>query len=528
MLQFCELCVILQVVSVLFLVERMIFVKRKLVCLLLAFLLLGSLCAGVAAEENHAAPVITRVLPFVNGVEVDWQYMSDISSYKVQLRPVGGSWKTIATLTSKYDYDYVIAHSKLISNTTYEIRVGATYPDDTKTYYSEVSTLRYLAPPTGVSLVNTINTLKLTWDAVEGATGYYVYRSNEKYQGYELVKTVLPGGRRQYANIGRTNGEDYYYYVVAYGTIDGEEVVSGETKTTGGVRLRRPEITACSSPCSSTVSVSWDKNSKAYYYQVRISSGSKSTVTNTSDTHFTINTLTPGKTYEVQVRSVVTTSSMFPMACLESAWSEPVSIKVSTKTPTVPGVPQNVQARIVMSRDDISGMKISCDPVEGATEYQIFYRKAGSTTWKLWETTQNGATFYSGNNGKLNVNGVYDFKMVARTIVGDTVLKSGDSEVIHAVNFSTYRFSTGAVSNTTGKIKVTWSAVDNADGYQIKYIAPDGTVKYKVYYGNVTSGTLSALQSGAQYAVFVRPFHLFDGVRFYGTWLTYPSYVIVK
>lgn len=507
----------------------MIHVKRKLGCLLLVCVLLGSLCIGAFAEESHAAPTITSAYAFQNGIEVEWQYIKGVSSYKLQYRPAGGTWKTAYSKLGARDYAAVIVNAKLESNTCYEIRVGAVYPDDTKTYYSKIATVYYLAPPTGVSLVNTATGLKLTWDAVEGADGYYVYRSTSWYGDYELVKTVKPGGLRQYVNTGRTNGKTYYYYIKAYGVVCGEAVTSAKTEEVGGVRLTQPEITACDSPFNGTVTLEWTKNTKADYYNVHVVCNGKTTDYKTADYKFTVSGLTPGKTCKVTVQSVQSAKESYvSIPCRASAWSETVSVRVSSKAPAAPDAPQNVQAKIVLKSDDLSCMKISWDAVENATEYRIYYRQQGSSQWKLYGTVQNGATFYAENNGLLKTSGIYDFKVKARIVIGDTVLESGDSEVIHAVNFSTWRFEADAESKTKGKIKVTWSAVDNADGYQIKYIAPDGTVKYKVYYGNVTSGTLSALQSGAQYAVFVRPFHLFDGVRFYSTWLKNPTYVTVK
>ena len=60
--------------------------------------------------------------------------------------------------------------------------------------------------------VNLLGNPKLSWDKVEGAVSYKVYRATEKDGEYKLMKTV---SGTSYTNTNCVKGTTYYYYVVA-------------------------------------------------------------------------------------------------------------------------------------------------------------------------------------------------------------------------------------------------------------------------------------------------------------------------
>ena len=60
--------------------------------------------------------------------------------------------------------------------------------------------------------VNLLGNPKLSWDKVEGAVSYKVYRAESENGTYKLMKTVTG---TSYSNTNCVEGTTYYYYVVA-------------------------------------------------------------------------------------------------------------------------------------------------------------------------------------------------------------------------------------------------------------------------------------------------------------------------
>lgn len=71
------------------------------------------------------------------------------------------------------------------------------------------------AKVTGAALAS-INSAKVTWNKVKGATGYYVYQSTKKNSGYKKVATVKGAKKTTTTIKNLTLGGKYYFKVKAY------------------------------------------------------------------------------------------------------------------------------------------------------------------------------------------------------------------------------------------------------------------------------------------------------------------------
>ena len=130
--------------------------------------------------------------------------------------------------------------SNLKSNTTYNFAVQAAKTVNGKTYYGTVSnyvtvktkstsTATKPAAVTGLKITTSgkSNYLKISWNAVSGASGYQVYRSTTGKSGSYLRIATVGSGTLSYANSGLSSSTPYYYAVRAYkntssGTLYGE------------------------------------------------------------------------------------------------------------------------------------------------------------------------------------------------------------------------------------------------------------------------------------------------------------------
>ena len=80
--------------------------------------------------------------------------------------------------------------------------------------YSEIAvyTSKLDAPVISVSNVASSGKIKVTWDAVPGATSYKVYRATSENGTYSLMKTATGTA---YTNTNVVKGTTYFYKVVA-------------------------------------------------------------------------------------------------------------------------------------------------------------------------------------------------------------------------------------------------------------------------------------------------------------------------
>lgn len=149
------------------------------------------------------------------------------------------------------------------------------------------------------SLENAAGGIKVTWNKVSGAQGYYIYRKTGT-KSWERVATVRGGTTVSYTDKkSLANGTQYSYMVKAY---NGSTVSSGTTLTT--LRIGATVITSCAGNPKS-ITLQWKKNTKVTGYEIKYTTGTSSKILKlrSRDTvKYTIKNLVKGKTYTVCMR----------------------------------------------------------------------------------------------------------------------------------------------------------------------------------------------------------------------------------
>ena len=140
---------------------------------------------------------------------------------------------------------------------------------------------------------NTQNGLKVSWKPVTNAASYQI-RRNKK-----VVHTVKAGKGTSWVDTKVSNGSAPTYTVVTrYGSGSLKSFPSPGVSCT---RLTAPKLGTVASKKARTVSVSWQGNSKATSYQVKLTGRSPRTCTGT---HTELSGLSPNRSYRVKVRAV--------------------------------------------------------------------------------------------------------------------------------------------------------------------------------------------------------------------------------
>ena len=158
-------------------------------------------------------------------------------------------------------------------------------------------------------------------------------------------------------------------------------------------------------------------------------------------------------------------------------------------------------------------IKVKWSGSEGADDYRVSYRKAGTSKWnRLWA---NGKTAV--NLTGLTSKGLYEIKVNAVKESGDRIIYSDDSNIPHRY--------ISAVSKVKAKgkkkaVKVSWKKDKSAGGYEISYATNKkmkNAVTVKVS-SKKSSYKIKKLKSGKRYYVRVRPVRKKNGVKYNGEW----------
>lgn len=156
------------------------------------------------------------------------------------------------------------------------------------------------------SVSNIAGGIKVTWNKVKQAGGYYIYRKTGTSKTWQKIATIKKGSTVSYVDKKRlVNGTQYTYMVKAY---KGSSVGTGTTLKT--VRLAAPAITSCTSR-SRAITLKWKKSSNVTGYEIRYTIGSSSKtirVKNKAAVKSVIKNLKKGKTYTVRMRTYKTIS----------------------------------------------------------------------------------------------------------------------------------------------------------------------------------------------------------------------------
>lgn len=181
--------------------------------------------AELTTEELKASSttVTVRAADYKTA-KITWKSVKNADSYQVYRSTSKNSgYKKIST-TAKVS----LTDTKLKTGKTYYYKVRGYAKIKDTDVYSKYSTVKSVKTSLGKvsSLKVETGKAKVTasWSKVNGASGYKIYRSTKKSGGFKCVKTVKSGSTVKYVNKNLKKGQNYYYKVRAYRTVDGKKV----------------------------------------------------------------------------------------------------------------------------------------------------------------------------------------------------------------------------------------------------------------------------------------------------------------
>ena len=306
----------------------------------------------------------------------------------------------------------------------------------------------------------------LTWNAVEGATSYRIYRSTAKGSGYSLLGTTTA---TSYTNTGAKAGTTYYYRVKACndaGLSPYSNIVSGQVKSVTP-KPSAPVVKIGHSASSGKPMLTWNAVSGATSYKVyRATSqnGTYSLLGTVTATSYTNTGAKAGTTYYYKVKAVNSAG--------ESAYSNVVSGRATVTT-------------LTMGHSSTSGKpQLTWKAVSGAASYKVYRATTKNGAYSVINTTK--ALTYTNVGAALGT--TYYYKVEALNASGKSLgfsaVVEGKVAPVLAVGYS----------SVSGKPQLTWKAVPGATEYQVYRSTQQNSGYSKI---NTTTAT-SYVNTGAK------------------------------
>ena len=352
----------------------------------------------------------------------------------------------------------------------------------------------------------TKSSVKLTWNEVEGADGYYLFRKQGSAGTYTRVKSVT---ETRAENFSLTSGTTYYYKVQAFvnygnGT---KTIAESDEKPIKISFLTTPEISNIEPTSDTTALMTWGKVNGAEGYEIYRSydlNGEFSLLKTVSDTQTTNTGLILGMQYYYVIRAYYTDAGEKEY----SAWSDVYKFEMPTKYLSAP---DNLIAR----ETSTGTVLLEWSSVPEADGYDV-YRKTSTGSYSLIKSVSTTSTY----NYKLSTGQTYSYKVCAYYTENSVKHTTEFSDTVSVTILSIATPSIKSIAQSAaGTALISWSTISAADGYELwRSRTENGTYSLmKSVDGTATSNY--NLTSGVTYYYKVRAYkNTSDGTKEHGAY----------
>lgn len=451
---------------------------------------------GTAYPSNPNLTSVTSVE--YNAIELKWDKVDGANGYKIYRKlPSDKNYKELITL---YEQTDKYTDQTVTCGTTYQYIIKSFRYENGKTYTSgnnSAVSCKAVPPVVKVKVASTgYNSLNVSWEKVNGATGYRIYFKKDNAKNWTTLATFENGSLTSCEHRKLTTGVNYTYTVRAYYK-DGNKTIWGDFNQTGVTKkpvTSAPKLVSVTSSTATNVTVKWGTVSGANGYKVmRKADGSKtwSTIgtTNSKKLSYTDKKVSCGVKYHYTVRAYRNVSKKPVLGSYNSNGLEIM---------TIPDRPV-----VSVSSANYNKLNVSWSRSNGATGYKV-YRKVVNGTYKLIRNISGGAT---GFTDTVECGTEYYYYVTAYVINNKVEYGSFDSEAVKGKAVPK-TVKLGSPSTTKGQAKINWSTVSGATGYYV--YSKTGNSGYKliadVKGGNVKSYTDKNVVSGKKYTYTVKAY----------------------
>ena len=391
-----------------------------------------------AAATAPATPVGLRVVEsFDDAITMAWNPSVSATSYEL-FRNDG------STNVQVYSgIDLTFHDSGLKSGKSFNYTVQATNSQGSNPVSAPVTALTLPDVPSGLAFgTPTVSSLPISWNAVTGATGYQLTRSDNPSGPYA---NIYAGPTASFTDTGLVSGGTYYYKVSATNA-GGASAQSGYAVETTTPTLTVPGAPSVGGPTVSTLDVTWASTGAGAYFAYRDTNrfgDFAAQVYNGPATAFTDTGLAGGTTYYYKIKASAAGSV--------SGFSAHGS---GTTLAPIPPTPSG----LTVSGATVSSLYISWNASSGATGYYL--HRDGSPV-----SGYNNAATHHTDSG-LDPSTSYTYEVKAYNSSGESVMSAGMGGTTSSAILSPPA-TVNAGNPTLTTVDVSWSAVAGATSYKL-------------------------------------------------------------
>lgn len=447
---------------------------------------------GVAATPIPSTPILSSAVSVgYNSVKISWGKVTGATSYTIYRKVASGSWSTVATVSGNTTVTYT--DKTCTTGTAYTYTVRAVTKNSNGSYKSGYNSTGVTATPKlDVPVISEVKatdyrTVRISWNKIEGATGYILHRKaeNSDWENYAIISSGL-----SYTDTDCKVGVKYTYKVQATIKVN-NTLICGDFSTQApwvATSLNAPVLNEIKQTEDNLVNLIWSNPEGVDYCYIyrKIGGGSFEKISGkVTETEYTD---TARKADVELTYAVCGVSEYSDGGSYTTEHSNPLSITVTPKLKTV-----TVTAVTAL---DYSTICITWNEVIGADSYKI-YRKAENSDWQEYDMT-HGDLSYNDANCRVGVN--YTYKVQAAVNI-DNVYYYGDisSEEMWAHTTMSAPALIDIQQVNCNTVNLSWSKSDGADSYYIYRKSGNGSFEKISEVINGTDCTDTTCEAGKEY-----------------------------
>lgn len=425
-------------------------------------------------------------------VTISWNKVSKATDYVVE-HNVNGTWKQVGTTSSlSYKVNGITQNGVNMFRVKARRNYSGVYYNGGYTYVNaEVTDIP--STVTGIRITsNTSTSNTITWNASKKAEGYEIYQWIGTTDSYKLIGTTTS---TKFTNSKKSSGTMYRYKVRAFNNVDGQRIEGAYSS----------EFTTCTLPanvsfslCSTdvdSITLNWNKVSKATGYQVEMyTNGTWKTLSTLSGTSYTASGLSQNTAYRFRVRAIRNYNYI-------NYYGDYTEKDITIR-------PANTPEGLSSSANTSSSNTITWKSMNGVSGYSV-YQWIG-TTDSYRKLGDNAYPYYT-NSGKSSGT-MYTYRVKAYYVSDNVMQYSKPAQVVTCTLPANVTVKTAKRSGS--KISLAWNKVSKATGYEI-YVKSGrswkklATTSGKSYTAKNMSGTKTFK---------IRAYRKYNGVNYYGAY----------
>ena len=447
------------------------------------------------------------------GVQLEWNSVEGASAYEVYRIEVQGDEAAEAELlytTEENSGETSYKDENVFYGETYIYQVKALCTEDGRAYRSDLSNeARVLAEadaPEGLSASAGGNMVELSWEAVEGATGYEI-EVMDAAGAYVSLESVA--GETSYTHEGLEYDAVYTYRVRAVRQNRKQRAAAVYSDYSGAVEAKTetPVLEAVSLAASAgawnQVQLTWQgaDASAGYELERKADSGEYTRIADiqAGSAAYTDTSVEPGVQYTYRIRPVKQLGS-------QTFYGE---YSGEQQVQTVLGAPASGS----VNTSDAQSLTVSWGAVDGADGYELYRSASSGSGYSLAATVTAGKTEYRDTG--LAIGSTYFYQVRAyHTVNGKNVYSDYSPEMSGMVKLSTVA-GLRVQMTKYNTLQLNWNAVGDARTYEVYYSTSPNSGYKRATSTKKTTYKFSKAKCGETYYFKIRTYEKIGKVKYY-------------